>query len=112
LPIVVKRQFKLSLINIRLISQFPLARLESAEDLTMAYAAIEPLVDRLENLGNDEAAYLDTLSMLIEQYEIDNKLYELESILPGEALKYLMEYSFRMVLSSLQFRHKLPTLQG
>ena len=72
-----------------LIERFPLRPLRSERDLKKAARLVDELLDR--ERSQDEDAYLDVLSTLIEQYE--DVHHPIEPVSPSEMLAHLVEAS-------------------
>lgn len=75
-----------------LIEQFPLRPLRSKAAHKRAMAAADQLAVRDEaSLTADERDYLETLSLLIENYENTHDAIDLSSLRPADVLRHLME---------------------
>jgi HTH-type transcriptional regulator / antitoxin HigA len=77
-----------------LIEHFPLRPLRSEEDYDAAVSVLDRLAVRREgSLNPGEQDYLDTLTMLVEQFDRELDDSQLEHRDPIEMLKYLMKES-------------------
>jgi HTH-type transcriptional regulator/antitoxin HigA len=75
-----------------LIEHFPLRPLRSKVSYRRAMAAADELAVRDErSLSADERDYLETLSLLIENYENMHNVVDLSSLDPVDVLKHLMD---------------------
>lgn len=84
-----------------LIDQFPLRPLRSKAAYKHAIAAADRLAVRDEkSLSADERDYLETLSLLIENYEEQQEIVDLSGLSQADILKHLME-QHEMSISAL-----------
>jgi antitoxin component HigA of HigAB toxin-antitoxin module len=75
-----------------LTDQFPLRSLRTRMAHKKAMAAADRLAVRdEESLSVDERDYLETLSLLIENYESTHDTVDLSALAPADILKHLME---------------------
>lgn len=95
LPRVSRRhRIPISADYLRLILTFPLRPLKSDRDYEAATALLDRLAVRPEgSLPSGEQAYMDTLTLLVQEY--DDKRFKVATrrMSPLKALKYLMEES-------------------
>lgn len=76
---------------LELVKQFPLVTIKSEAEYDRAVVFLKKLALRDEaTLDAGEAAYLDALTLFVEDYEQKHHRIETEEMTPLEALKYLM----------------------
>lgn len=76
---------------VRLANRIVVKAIDTEEEFDRMVAAVEDLMDKGENLSNEESALLETLAILIQSYE--DRKYPLAPLPPNETLAYLMETS-------------------
>ena len=74
-----------------LVRQFPLVTIKSGKHYDEAVAFLKKLAIRDEaSLDDGEAAYLEALTLFVENYQHEHHAFDARNLKPLEALKFLM----------------------